>query len=155
MLDDAGGCRRQEEEGVMWRRILGFSIALGAAGNAAGAIVPIGPFDGDKAEGFETQPPFQFERSYDVLGSQGVVQQFGAGQGLHITTSWLFFGVVFPHSGTYFMGGAGVNAEWVFDVPALRFGGYFTTNRSAGIPGPRARGRVPISLFAVPAVTVA
>ncbi|MCH8151523.1 MAG: hypothetical protein IH830_04015 [Planctomycetes bacterium] len=112
----------------MWKLIVGFSIAVSAAGSAAGAIVPIGPFDGDKAEGFETQPPFQFERSYDVFGGQGVVQQLGAGQGLHITTGWSFFGLVFPHSGTYFMGGAGVNAAWMFDFPALRFGGYFTTN---------------------------
>ncbi len=102
-------------------------------GQANAQIVLIGEFVGEKSEGFETQTPFQFLPSYDVFNNQGVVQQLGAGQGLHITTGWGFFSTVFPHSGTYFMGGAGVNAEWEFSTPALRFGGFFTTN--ADVPG--------------------
>ena len=108
-------------------------IACCVVGHAKAQIVPIGEFTGEKSEGFETQTPFQFLPSYDVFDEQGVVQQLGAGQGLHITTGWSFFSTVFPHSGSFFMGGAGVNAEWVFDTPALRFGGFFATN--ADVPG--------------------
>ena len=103
-------------------------VACCVVGQAKAEIVPIGEFVGEKSEGFESQTPFQFLPSYDVFGGQGVVQQLGAGQGLHITTGWGFFSTVFPHSGDFFMGGAGVNAEWVFDTPALRFGGFFATN---------------------------
>ena len=108
-------------------------IACGVVGRANAQIIALGEFTGDKSEGFETQTPFQFLPSYDVFDGQGVVQQLGAGQGLHITTGWSFFSTVFPHGGARFMGGAGVNAEWVFDTPALRFGGFFATN--ADVPG--------------------
>ena len=108
-------------------------IVCCVVGHANAEIIAINEFTGQKSEGFETQTPFQFVPSYDVFDGQGVVQQLGAGQGLHITTGWGFFSTVFPHSGTYFMGGAGVNAEWVFDTPALRFGGFFATN--ADVPG--------------------
>ena len=103
-------------------------IACCVVGHANASIIPINQFTGLKSEGFETQTPFQFLPSYNVFNNQGVVQQLGAGQGLHITTGWSFFSTVFPRSGDYFMGGAGVNAEWVFDTPALKFGGFFATN---------------------------
>jgi hypothetical protein len=101
---------------------------LASAGMASASIVSIGEFTGDYQEGFETQPRFQFLPHYDVFGGMGDVNQVGGGQGLHITTGWAFFQTIFPHGGDVFMGGAGVNAEWVFDVPAKRFGGYFGTN---------------------------
>ena len=108
--------------------VVGTIVACCVVGQAKAQIFFVDEFVGEKSEGFETQTPFQFERSYDVFDGQGVVQQLGAGQGLHITTGWSFFSTVFPHSGDFFMGGAGVNAEWVFDTPALRFGGFFATN---------------------------
>ncbi len=94
-------------------------------------IITIGPFTGAHQEGYETLPRFQFQPQYVVFGGQGTVDQVGNGQGLHITTGWTFFHQVFPHSGETFMGGAGVNYEYVFNVPALRFGGYFATNADA------------------------
>ncbi len=103
-------------------------IAFCIVGQANAQIITIGEFSGEFTEGFETQQSGQFQSSYDVFEGQGVVQQLGAGQGLHITTGWGFFSTIFPHSGGHFMGGAGVNAEWVFDTPALRFGGFFATN---------------------------
>ena len=65
---------------------------------------------------------------YSVFGGAGTVDQVGAGQGVHITTGWSFFSTVFPHGGDAFMGGAGVNYEYNFNTPALRFGGWFATN---------------------------
>jgi len=99
------------------------------AGVATAAINPIDEFTGDYFEGYETQPHGQFLPSYDVFApTDSVVRQLGAGQGLHITSGWSFFYVIYPHGGNYFMGGAGVNAEYVFDVPAKKFGGFFGTN---------------------------
>lgn len=108
------------------------ALAVGALAVAANSqVVPIGPFVGAASEGYETQTRFQFLPQYVVFGGAGTVDQVGSGQGLHITTGWTFFSSVFPHSGDAFMGGAGVNYEYNFAVPAFRFGGYFATNADA------------------------
>lgn len=119
-------------------RALSALAVVGCAGIAGASIFTIGPFVGDYFEGFEGPeiPKHQFLPSYNVFQGNAVVNQVGAGQGLHVTTGWGFFHTIFPHGGQYFMGGAGVNAEWVFDVPALQFGGYFGTN--ANVPGATA-----------------
>ena len=103
-------------------------IACCVVGPANAQIIPIGPFPFDKSEGFETQPPGQFDVFIDVFGGQGIVQTVTGGAFVHITSSWGFNGTVFPHGGSFFMGSAGPALEWIFDVPALQFGGYFTTN---------------------------
>jgi len=105
-------------------------VAFAAAGLATAQITPIPPFAGQYAEGFETvQPRFQFLPHYDVFGGVGDISQIGAGQGLHITTGWSYYYVTYPRSGEVFMGPTyGVGVKWEFDVPATRFGGYFTTN---------------------------
>ena len=114
---------------VVWSGSIVLTVGMSGAWQPVSAeIISIDEFIGDKSEGFETQTPFEFQRSYDVFGGQGVVQQIGEGQGLLIATKWIFYTTVFPHSGDFFMGGAGVDAEWVFDTPVKRFGGYFTTN---------------------------
>ncbi len=102
-------------------------IAGGVAAHANAQIVPIGEFAGDQSEGFEALP-FGFFASHPVFGNTGVVQTIDGSVTLNITSSWSFMGVVFPHSGQRFMGSAGALPEWVFDVPALQFGGFFTTN---------------------------
>ncbi len=101
---------------------------LACAGLAGASIMSVGPFSGDYSEGFESQPQYQFLSHYDVFGGAGDVYAIGGGQGLHVTTGWGFYYTIFPHGGDWFMGGAGVNAKWVFDVPAKQFGGYFGTN---------------------------
>ena len=108
-------------------------IACCVVGHANAQINPIGPFTGDKSEGFETQTPGRFDVFIDVFGGQGIVQTVNGGAYVHITSGWSFFGIVYPHSGNYFMGSAGPALEWIFDVPALQFGGYFTTN--SGVDG--------------------
>jgi hypothetical protein len=89
----------------------------------------IGPFVGSLSDGFETQPRHQFLTQYSVFGGAGTVDQVGGGSpSVHITTGWSFFSVVFPHGGDAFLGGAGVNYEYNFNTPAMRFGGWFATN---------------------------
>ena len=57
--------------------------------------------------------------------------------GQFITTAWGSFCTLFPHGGEVFMGGTfNINANWIFDTPTQRFGGYFSTN--ADTPGGRA-----------------
>jgi len=103
-------------------------------GVANAAIVPIGPFTGTYQDSFETQPRMQFLPHYDVFLDEewdphGDVNQLGSGQGLHITYNWGYYYTTYPHSGEVFMGPTyGVGAEWVFDIPAVEFGGYFNTN---------------------------
>ena len=103
-------------------------VACCVVGQAKAQIVPIGEFTGEKSEGFETQTPFQFDVFIDVFDGQGIVRSVNGGAFVHITTSWSFNGIVFPHGGSFFMGSAGPALEWIFDVPALGFGGFFTTN---------------------------
>ncbi|MER3414407.1 MAG: hypothetical protein C4340_05725 [Armatimonadota bacterium] len=103
-------------------------VALTLYGLANAQIISIGPFTGAFQEGYETQRRGEFLPSYTVFSGQGTVNQVGSGQGLHITSSWGFFYTVYPHTGSAFMGGAGVNYEYVFNTPAVRFGGYFATN---------------------------
>ena len=108
---------------------VGALIACCVVGYAnAEVIVPIGPFTGDLSEGFETQPPGQFDVFLDVFGGQGIVQTVNGNAAIIVASSWSFFGTVFPYGGSYFMGSAGPAVEWIFSVPALSFGGYFTTN---------------------------
>ena len=102
-------------------------IVCCVVGHAKAQIVPIDAFAGDHSEGFESLP-FGFFSSHPVFDDTGVVRSIDGSGGLLIASSWSFMGIVFPHSGSKFMGSAGPLPEWVFDVPALRFGGFFTTN---------------------------
>jgi hypothetical protein len=112
----------------MARLLLTVSLAIGLAGAAGAAITPTGPFTGTYFEGFENQPAFQFLPHYDVFNGNGDLWQLGSGQGLHVTTGWSYYFVTYPHGGSYFMGPTyGVGARWEFDVPAVKFGGYFNT----------------------------
>lgn len=109
-------------------RKLALLVTLGAPAMGSAQIISIGPFTGAFSEGYETQQRGVFVPQYSVFSGQGTVDQVGSGQGLHVTTGWSFFYSIFPHSGEAFMGGAGVNYEYTFNIPALRFGGYFGTN---------------------------
>jgi hypothetical protein len=111
------------------------AVAAAAVGVAGAGITPIGEFTGLYSESFETQTRFQFLPSYDVFfdnnnNPHGKVEKFGQGsQGLHITTSWGYYYSTRPYHGEVFMGPTSqLGARWVFDVPADKFGGWFTTN---------------------------
>ena len=106
---------------------LAAAVAL-CAGMATAAVNPIDPFTGDYFEGYETQGSGQFVPYYDVFDGNGVVRTVDGSGNMHITSGWQFYYVIYPHGGNYFCGSAGPAAEYVFDVPALKFGGYFGTN---------------------------
>ncbi len=127
-----GGKKAVCVEEMKMRYRVGVSLAVAAtiSASASAAIIQVGEFTGDYQETMETQTPFQFLPSYDVFDDQGVVEVYGGGQGLHVTTSWGYYYTIYPHGGSYFMGGASATAQWVFDTPALKFGGFFGTNYS-------------------------
>lgn len=110
------------------RTILLVAVA-GFVATASAAITPIGQFAGTYFEGFEKHATGQFLPQLVVFDGAGVVNQVGAGQGLHVTTGWGYYYTTYPYGGTKFMGPTyGITAEWVFNVPAIKFGGFFTTN---------------------------
>lgn len=102
---------------------------------AVAQVTPIGPFTGALQEGWEAQPS-GFQSQYTIFGGAGTANQLGGGQGLLIASGWSFFSNISPHSGGAFMGGAGVNYEFIFNTPAFQFGGFFGTN--ADTPGAMA-----------------
>ena len=106
---------------------LAAAVAL-CAGVAAGAINPIDPFTGDYFEGFETQGGGQFLPYYDVFDGTAVLRSVDGSATMHITGGWYYYYYIGPHGGSYFFGSAGPACEYVFDVPAMMFGGYFGTN---------------------------
>src|SRR5688572_18342744 len=108
-------------------------LALSSVGLLAGAasaqIVATGQFSGQQSEGFETQPSQQFTTCIPnrVLNSTADLCD-PQGNAIHITPSWGFFCTIFPHSGNKLCASAGGPAEWIFDQPASRFGGFWGTN---------------------------
>jgi hypothetical protein len=91
----------------------------------AAAIEPTGPFRGKFSEGFETQQD-SFATELPVFGGESTVRNLFDGPYLHLSGYWVGIGVVSARSGISFMGSVGGGVEWIFDVPAGRFGGYFT-----------------------------
>lgn len=101
-------------------------VILAPFSTTKAAIETIGPFNGQLSEGFETQEgPYLTELS--VFCELGTVRNLDDSPNLHITGYWAAIGVVSSRSGICFMGSTGDGVEWIFDIPAGRFGGYFTT----------------------------
>jgi len=98
-----------------------------------GAVSPIGPFVGDKSEGFFTQvigDPFPvcvedrvFDNMADLCSSGGCA---------HITPGWAFDCLLLPHVTPLLYGSCSGFSVYTFDVPVQKFGGYFASNA----PGP-------------------
>ena len=91
----------------------------------AAAIEPTGPFRGKFSEGFETQQD-SFATELPVFEGESTVRNLFDGPYLHVSGCWTGIGTVCARSGDCFMGSVGGGVEWIFDVPAGRFGGYFT-----------------------------
>jgi hypothetical protein len=113
----------------MRRLILTIAAAAGTTAVASAQITPIGPFTGPYTESFQTQTPGQFTQC--VIGR--VFDNTAdlcdtTGNGAHITGGWGFMCSIGPHSGTLFFGSAGGPAQYKFDSPVQKFGGYFGTN---------------------------
>jgi hypothetical protein len=104
------------------------SVAVLSA-TASAQIVNTGPFTGQQSDSFETQTSGTF--STCILGrvfNNTADLCDPSGNSMHITSGWGFFCSIYPHSGSKFTASAGGPAEYVFDTPCTRFGGYFGTN---------------------------
>ncbi|HTF88430.1 MAG TPA: hypothetical protein VK843_08475 [Planctomycetota bacterium] len=109
--------------------VIASSIAVLSAA-ASAQIVATGPFTGQQQETFETQtPPVPFNTCIPGRVFNATADLCDpSGNAAHITSSWGFMCTIFPHSGGKLFGSAGGVAEYQFDSPATKFGGFFGTN---------------------------
>ena len=104
------------------------SVAL-LSSAASAQIVVTGPFTGQQSDSFETQTAGQFTTC--ILGrvfNNTADLCDPSGNAIHITSGWSFMCTIFPNSGGRFTASAGGPAEYTFDQPATRIGGFFGTN---------------------------
>jgi hypothetical protein len=94
---------------------------------AQAGVVPIGQFTGTYQEGFEDAPTGVPQSELAVFDGQGVVRSTTGDTSIFVGASSHLYGVVTAHSGILFMG-SWTTLEWEFDAPAVKWGGYFTTN---------------------------
>ena len=126
---------------ILVRRIfIAVLLVFITASNVDAAISSIGPFTGQFQEGFESQPSEEFLPELGIFGNQAVVigTQFES-EAVNVTGSWISGSdEVYPHGGSLFMGSVACDLEWIFDVPAMKFGGYFTTLKESSSTDPGA-----------------
>ncbi len=110
-------------------RLLAVCAVAAMVAAASAAITPIGQFTGTYQEGWEKHATGQFLPQLTAFDGHATANQVGSGQGLHVTSGWAYYYTTYPHGGSKFMGPTyGIGVRWEFEVPALRFGGFFTTN---------------------------
>jgi len=110
-----------------WRMLL--PLACVCASVASAQVTAIGPFTGADSDSFETQTVGMFTpcvvgRMFNNKADLCTPGNSNA----HITGGWGFYCSISPHTGTRLFGSAGGLAEYTFDTPCQRFGGYFGTN---------------------------
>lgn len=105
-------------------------LLLAFAHRAGAEIQQIGPFEGDLFEGFESYG-LTFEPELDVFAGQVTLSGTSGSPAIYVVASSTIEGrTVFPHSGGW-LGGGGEPVDWLFHIPATKFGGYFATNSNA------------------------
>ena len=120
-------------------RVFVAALAVGLVATIASAqINPIGEFVGDAQEQFDCRVvftacvvtggpcPTMFDSATNDLCTPGAA-------GCHTTSGWSFKCVIYPKASSMFFGSAGGWAQYTFDPPVTRFGGWFGTN--AADPG--------------------
>jgi len=111
------------------RTKLGFAalFVIGGIGAAAqGQIVPIGEFVGDYQEDMESQIGGQFDECLPNRVFDATADLCTPGsEHANITSGWSFQCTIYPHGGSKFFGSAGQYAEYTFDEPVGKFGGWF------------------------------
>jgi hypothetical protein len=101
-----------------------------------GVITPVGPFTGEKSEGFDTQvigDPFPVCVEDRVFNDQADLCSTGGCA--HITPGWAFGCVIGPNNTPRLYGSCDGFSIYTFDVPVVQFGGYFGSNV---VPAPTA-----------------
>ena len=107
--------------------------ALCAAAQAQ--VSGIGPFTGDEFESFDQ---YAFGLFVPQLANAFNGTAVFNGSALHVTSGWGFFCSVSAFSAPKMMASAGGGpVEWLFNTPATKVGGYFSTN--ADVPGATIR----------------
>ena len=111
------------------KRAIVFVVTILAPFSLANATLnTIGPFIGEFSEGFETVTFGQFSQ-IEVFDGEAIVRDPTGGSYLNVANNWSCSQTgdrVTPHSGRKFMGSMYKGVEWIFNTPAVRFGGYFT-----------------------------
>jgi hypothetical protein len=104
-------------------------VALVALTSSAFGQTPIPPFAGTNAEGFEgPQVVFQPCIPARVFNNTADLCDTTPPGSMLTTSGWGCQCNIYPHGGGMLCGSAGGPAEYTFDTPAQRFGGYFGIN---------------------------
>lgn len=91
-------------------------------------VIPIGPFTGTVAEGFNVLPFNPSYQQYTIFGGQGLVKNIHPSGALKYEANSTRGGdTVVPHTGVTFGGQIGIS-EWTFTQPLARFGAYWENN---------------------------
>jgi hypothetical protein len=110
----------------MLRSHLTLLLALAFSASASAQVTTIGPFTGAQSEGFENGPQVIFLPCVPQRVFNNTADLCTPGNsGCHTTSGWGFYCSIYPHSGARLFGSAGGYAEYTFDTPVQRFGGYF------------------------------
>ena len=108
----------------------GMLCAVFAAANANAAIITIDPFTGDYTDTFDQYSSTMAVQTLDVFDGTATLSNLSTGGAIKIEWSSTLNGDhVGPISGM--MAGQLGIGRWVFDQPALRFGGWFENNSMA------------------------
>lgn len=106
------------------------ACALALAGRANAAVTTVVPFTGLFNDTFNQYSTNMAVRTLPVLGGAGAVRIHGTSNSVKIEFSSQLGGdLVSPRSGMM-MGQLGV-MDWIFNVPAVRFGGWWENNSGA------------------------
>ena len=102
-------------------------LAATFTGWSIGAVAPVGPFTGDFTDTFNQFTNTAAVAQLDVFGGRGVIRRVGTGGSIKVEwSSQLNTDLVVPISGM--MIGQLCIADWIFDEPAARFGGWWENN---------------------------
>lgn len=103
------------------------ALLIASVGAARAQVQPVGPFEGERFEGFESFG-ILFENEIDFFEGDVTVGSTFPGPAVFVLSQSNLGGVIVtPHTGNRLMG-VGAAAIWDFHMPIERFGAYFATN---------------------------
>jgi hypothetical protein len=112
------------------RRLTLACLLLAPASTTVAAVTAIGPFTGHRTDTFDQYTTTMAVRTLPVFDGAGSINVLGTGTSIKVEFSSQLNGdLVVPISGMM-IGQLGI-ADWVFNVPARRFGGMWENNSGA------------------------
>ncbi|MCA9289511.1 MAG: hypothetical protein KDA25_00180 [Phycisphaerales bacterium] len=106
------------------------AMILAATGAARADIIAIDPFDGALTDTFDQWNTNQAVLSLPVFGGFGALEVLSAGGAIKVEFSSTFLNDPVVPLSDMMAGQLGI-AQWVFDTPLTRFGGWFENNSGA------------------------